>query len=185
MISAVDLRKGTVFIYRDAPFEVIDFQHSLRGRGRGKMWIKMRNLKTGNVLEETFPSEESFAEPDIEVREMQYLYEQADGFEFMDNITFEQFAFVKDSIGAAKWFLKEGMSYKLTLFEGLPLSVDLPASMVLRITETEPAVRGDTVSNVTKRAVLETGLEIKVPLFVEEGDSVKVDTRTLSYLSRA
>lgn len=185
MIEAVELKKGSKILYKGDPFEIIDFQHSIRGRGRGKVWLKMKNLKTGNVLEETFSSEENFELPDIETRDMQYLYEDTDHYTFMDNETFEQYYFPKNAIGDARWFLKEGEKYLIMLYENLPLNIDLPASFNLKIIQTEPAIKGDSVTNVTKQAVLETGLVVKVPLFISEGEIVKVDTRTLEYISRA
>lgn len=185
MISASEFVKGRKIMFKNDPYEIIDFQHSLRGRGRGKIWAKMKNLRTGNVLEESFSSEDKFPEPDMESKDMQYLYEETDFYVFMDSETYEQHRFSKNSIGDSKWFLKEGEIYHIVLFEGNPLSIELPASFVLTITETEPAVKGDTVSNVTKKATLETGLVVKVPMFVEEGESIKVDTRTLAYISRA
>ncbi len=185
VISAVDFRKGLKILYKGVPYEIVDFQHSLRGRGRGKVWARMKNLKTGNVLEETFSSEEQFEVPDLESKDMQYLYSDENNYVFMTTDTFEQFYFPKETIGDAKWFLKEGEIYHIVLWNGMPLSVELPAAVVLKVVETEPAVRGDTVSNVTKKAKLETGLTIKVPLFIKEGDLVKVDTRTMSYISRA
>ncbi|RKZ28864.1 elongation factor P [bacterium] len=185
MIYASDFTKGRKIMYKNDPYEIVDFQHSLRGRGRGKVWAKMKNLRTGNVLEETFSSEDKFEEPDMESKNMQYLYEEADFYVFMDSETYEQHRFDKKSIGDSRWFLKEGETYHIILFEGNPLNIELPASFVLKVTETEPAVKGDTVSNVTKKATLETGLVVKVPLFIEAGEMVKVDTRTLEYISRA
>jgi len=185
MITAGDFRKGTKFLYKNEPYEVIDFQHSLRGRGRGKVWTKMRNLKTGNVLEETFSSSEQFEIPDLADEDMQFLYEAENWYVFMDTNTYEQYRFPKDTVGDGKWFLKEGEIYRIMLWRGQPLAMNLPASFVLKVVETETAVKGDTVTNVTKRAKLETGLEIKVPLFISEGELVKVDTRTFEYISRA
>ncbi len=176
MIEAVELKRGSKILYKDDPFEIIDFQHSIRGRGRGKVWLKMKNLKTGNVLEETFSSEESFEVPDIETRDMQYLYADTDHYAFMDNETFEQYYFPKNAIGDARWFLKEGEQYLIMLYKNLPLNI---------VVQTEPAIKGDSVTNVTKQAVLETGLVVRVPLFISEGEIVKVDTRTLQYISRA
>ncbi len=185
MISAVDFKKGTKILYKGDPYEVVDFQHSLRGRGRGKVWTKMKNLRTGNVLEETFSSEEQFETPDLETKDMQFLYSDEDGYTFMDTQTFEQHSFPKATLEEVKWFLKEGETYRVVLFNGQPLTVDLPASVVLRVVETEPAIKGDTVTNVTKRATLETGLVVRVPIFIEEGELVKVDTRTKEYIGRA
>lgn len=185
MVSASDFSKGTKILYKNDPYEIVDFQHSLRGRGRGKIWAKMKNMRTGNVLEETFSSDDQFQTPDIESRDMQFLYEDGEFCVFMDSETYEQCSFAKDSVGDAKWFLKEGEIYHIVLFEGSPLAVELPASFVLTVAETEPGLKGDTVSNVTKKATLETGLVVKVPLFIETGEKIKVDTRTLEYISRA
>jgi len=185
MLYATDCRKGIKIFYKDDPYEIVDFQHSIRGRGRGKVWLRMKNLRTGNVLEETFSSEQQFDIPDIESRDMQYLYEDTNHYTFMDSKTYEQHSFPKDAVGDAKWFLKEGEGYLIMLFQGSPINMDLPASFNLRVAETVPAIKGDTVSNVTKKATLETGLVVKVPLFIEAGELVKVDTRTLEYLSRA
>jgi len=185
MISAGGFRKGSRFLYKDDPYEVVDFQHSLRGRGRGKIWTKMKNIRTGKTLEESFSSDTQFDEPDLENKDMQFLYEEPETYYFMDTVTYEQFSFPKDSIGDAKYFVKEGETYQILLWRGQPLSVNLSASFVLKIVETEPALKGDTVSNTTKRAVTETGLEIKVPLFIGEGELVKIDTRSLQYISRA
>ncbi|RKZ28033.1 elongation factor P [bacterium] len=185
MIAAVDFKKGTKILYKGDPYEVVDFQHSIRGRGRGKVRARLKNLRTGNVLDESFSSEEQFETPDLENADMQFLYADGDNYVFMDSQTYEQFPFPKESVGDAKWFLKEGEIYHIQLWNGAPLSVELPASFVLKVVETEPAVKGDTVSNTTKKAVLETGLEIKVPLFISEDELVKVDTRTLTYISRA
>jgi elongation factor P len=185
MFTAVDLRKGTKVLFRSDPYEVIDFMHSIRGRGRGKVWLKMKNMRTGSVHEESYSSEEPFDAPDLETRNMQYLYSDPENYTFMDLVTYDQLVFPKDTIGDSKWFLKEGESYVVMLFEENPLTIDLPASYILKIAETEPAMKGDTVSNVTKKATLETGLVIKVPLFIQIGESVKVDTRSLEYQGRA
>ncbi|MCD6595873.1 elongation factor P [bacterium] len=185
MISAVEFRKGTKILYKGDPYEVNDFQRSIRGRGRGKVRAKLKNLRTGNVLDESFSSEMQFEEPDLENSDMQFLYADGDSYVFMDAQTYEQFQFPKTSVGDAKWFLKEGETYHIQLWNSRPLSVELSASFVLKVVETEPSVKGDTVSNTTKKAVLETGLEIKVPLFISVDELVKVDTRTLTYISRA
>ena len=185
MINAGSFRKGSKILYKGDPYDIIDFQHSLRARGRGKIWTKMKNLITGNVQEETFGSDETFKEPDLETRDMQYLYDNEDNYAFMDSETFEQYFYPKSTIGESKWFLKEGEIYRIQLFEGSPLSIEFPASFILKVVETEPGIKGDTVSNVTKKAVLESGLVIKVPLFIKIGDNLKVDTRTLEYISRA
>jgi elongation factor P len=185
MISAGDLRKGTKLMFEGNPHIVVDFMHVKMGRGRPHVKVKMKNLITGGVLEKSFLTTESFREPDLETRTMQFLYSQGDEYHFMDSKTYDQIAVAAELLGNSKWYFKESSEYSVTLYEGNPLSVDLPASVILEVIESEPAVKGDTVSNITKGAKLETGLQIKVPPFVKEGDKVKVDTRTGEYIERA
>jgi len=180
-----DFRKGLKVIYKNEPFEIIDVQMSLRGRGRSKYETRLKNMRTGAVLEDVFTEQDTVDEGDFSANKMQFLYEDSEGFHFMDSDTYEQVAFSSEAIGETKYFLKEGETYSILLLGKEPLSVDLPTGVVLEIAETEPAVKGDTVSNVTKSATTTTGLTIKVPLFVDTGDKVKVDTRTLEYLGRA
>ncbi len=180
-----DFRKGLKLMYKDQPHEIIEVQMSLRGRGRSKFKTRLKNLKNGSVIENVFTEQEQLDEGDFSARDMQYLYSDGEGFHFMDMDTYEQFNFAEEIIGDTKFYLKENQIYPILLFENSPLSVDLPASVIMEIAETEPAVRGDTVSNVTKNAETETGLVVKVPLFVDIGDKIKVDTRSGEYLGRA
>ncbi len=185
MISANDLRKGRKFIYEGSPFIVVDFMHVKMGRGRPHIKVKMKGLLTGQVMEKSFLTTESFDEPDLEERRMQYLYAQGNEYVFMDLTTYDQFSIDAETLGTARWFLMENNEYSISVFEGRPISVDLPASVILTVTESEPAIKGDTVSNVMKSAKVETGLEIKVPLFIKEGDRVKIDTRSGEYIERS
>lgn len=180
-----DFRKGLKLMYKDQPHEIIEVQMSLRGRGRSKFKTRLKNLKNGSVIENVFTEQEQLDEGDFSARDMQYLYSDGEGFHFMDMDTYEQFNFSEEIIGDTKYYLKENQIYPILLFENSPLSVDLPTSVIMEIAETEPAVRGDTVSNVTKNAETETGLVVKVPLFVDIGDKIKVDTRSGEYLGRA
>jgi len=182
--KAADFRKGLKVIYKDQPHEIVDVQMSLRGRGRSKYKTKLKNMRTGAVLENTFTEQDQLDEGEFSARNMQFLYSDNEGFNFMDSQTFEQFTFTQEVIGDARYFLMENNTYPILLLGREPLTVDLPASVVLEITETEPSVRGDTVSNVTKSAKTENGLMVKVPLFIDIGDSIKVDTRTLQYLGK-
>lgn len=185
MYSPSDFRKGLRIVVDDQPYWVVEYQHFKMGRGKANIRTKLKHMKTGAVIEKVFGSNDSFKAPDTQERKMQYLYENAGEFTFMDSETFEQTVIGADSLGDAKWYLIENDEYKVLFLDGQPLSVDLPASVVLEVTYTEPSARGDTVSNVTKPATLSTGLEVKVPPFVKEGDMVKVDTRTGEYLERA
>ena len=185
MYSVSDFRRGLPIVVDDQPYYVVEFQHFKMGRGRANIRTKLKHIKTGAVVEKVFSSNDSFKPPDLENRRMQYLYENAGECTFMDTSTFEQITVSLDSLGDAKFFLLENQEYQVLFLDNVPISVDLPASVILVVTNTEPVVRGDTVSNVTKPATLQTGLVVKVPPFVKEGDKVKVDTRTSEYLERA
>ena len=185
MISAGDIRRGTKLMYEDDPWTVVEFQHVKMARGRPHVKAKLKNLKSGNIIEKSFLTTESFDTPDLVENKMQFLYSQGDEFVFMDSKTFDQFNVDAETLGDARWYLMENEEYGVLLYEGSPMSVNLPSSVILSITDTEPGVKGDSVSNIMKPAVVETGLKIKVPLFVKEGDKVKIDTRTGNYLERS
>jgi elongation factor P len=185
MYSVSDFRRGLPIIVDDQPYYVVEYQHFKMGRGKANVRTKLKHIKTGAVIEKVFGSNDSFKPPDLENRKMQYLYENVGELSFMDSQTFEQIAVPADSLGDAKWYLLENEEYGIQFLDGQAIGVDLPASVVLEVIETEPVVRGDTVTNITKPAKLQTGLEVKVPPFVKEGDRVKVDTRSGDYLERA
>lgn len=185
MISATDFRKGLRVMIEGEPYTIVDFSHVKMGRGRPHTKAKIKHLITGSVLERTFLSSETFELPDLETRRMQYLYNDADGYHFMDSQTYEQTALTESSLGDSRFYLKENEEYTILFFEGKAISLDMPASVVLKVVESEPAIKGDSVTNIQKLAKLETGAEIKVPLFVKEGDKIRVDTRTGEYIERA
>jgi elongation factor P len=185
MYTSSDFRKGLPLMVDGEPYYVVSFQHFKMGRGKANVRTKLKHIKTGAVIEKVFSSNESFKPPDIEKRKMQFLYEDGGQYTFMDAQTFDQVAVPKDALGESSSFLIENDEYPVLFLDNEAISVDLPASVILEVTQTEPAARGDTVSNITKPATLETGLEIKVPPFIKEGDKVKVDTRTGEYLERA
>ena len=185
MYSPSDFRKGLRIVVDDQPFYVVEYQHFKMGRGKANIRTKLKHMKTGAVIEKVFGSNDSFKAPDTQQANMQYLYENDSEFTFMDTQTFEQINIPAENLGDAKWYLIENEEYKVLFLDGIALSVDLPASVILEVVYTEPSARGDTVSNVTKPAKLSTGLEVKVPPFVKDGDKVKVDTRTGEYLERA
>lgn len=185
MISAGDIRKGRRIMYEGAPFIVVDFMHVKMGRGRPHVKAKMKNILTGQVIEKSFLTTENFDEPDMEFRKMQFLYEQGGEYSFMDSQTFEQYAVDSETLGNNRFFLQENQEYQVSFYEGNPLSVDLPASVIMEVIKTEPAVKGDTVTNVMKPATVVSGYEVKVPLFIKEGDKIKLDTRSGDYIERA
>ena len=185
MISATDFRKGLRILIDGEPFVVVDFSHAKMGRGRPHTKVKVKHLITGAVLEKNYLSSENFELPDLENRKMQYLYNDADGYHFMDSKTYDQVALSADSLGDSRLYLKENDEYLILFFEGKAISLDMASSVVLEVVETEPGVKGDSVTNIQKAAKMETGLEIKVPLFIKEGDRIKIDTRTGEYIERA
>lgn len=184
MISVTDLRNGTKVKMDGALWQCIEYQHQKIGRGGAKVVAKFRNLETGVTVERSFNSGEKLEDIYVETKDLQYLYPEGDELVFMDMETYEQFHVPRDISDATK-FLKEGMTVQGAMYNGRPLDITLPASVELKIIETPPGVRGDTVSGGTKPATLETGAVVQVPLFVETGEVIRVDTRSGEYLGRA
>lgn len=184
MYSTSDIRKGLKIELKGEPYEVIDFLHQKYGRGAAHVWTKLKNLLTGAVLEYTFRSGEKIDRPDLATKEVQYIYKEGDQLVFMDLETYEQLYVPAETLDKKAYFLKEGETHKVMIYNGQIIDVNLPAAVVLEVIDTEPGVKGDTVSGATKPATLEGGLVINVPLFINVGDKVKVDTRTFEYLSR-
>ncbi len=185
MISVTDLRSGTKVEMDGGLWEVIDYQHQKIGRGGAKMVAKFRNLETGSIVERSFNATEKLQDIFIEYRTMTFLYANDDQYTFMDNETYEQPTLSRSQIGEGANFLKENTEVTVDYFQGRPLKVTLPNVVELEITRTDPGVRGDTVSGGTKPAELETGATVNVPLFIEQGEVVRVDTRSGEYLGRA
>ncbi|MFH1701467.1 MAG: elongation factor P [Candidatus Zixiibacteriota bacterium] len=185
MITAGDFRKGMRVLVDGEPYIIVDFSMAKMGRGRPHTKAKLKHLITGSVFEKSYLSSENFELPDLENRKMQYLYNDIDGYHFMDSGTYEQSVLSKDNLGDTRFYLMENHEYSILFFEGHPISLDMPASVILEVVDAEPAVKGDTVSNIQKGATLESGLIVKVPLFVKPGDKIKVDTRTGQYIERA
>jgi elongation factor P len=184
MISTADFRNGVVVEMDNNLMEIVEFQHVKPGKGGAFVRTKFKNVLTGRVLEQTFRSGEKFEEARIEERPWQYLYNDGDLFHFMDNETFEQLAVSPKVIGdAAKW-MKENNNVTLVFHRDNVISVKIPAHVVFLITKSDPGIQGDRSSGATKPATLETGANIQVPLFINEGDNVKVDTRTGAYVER-
>jgi elongation factor P len=184
LISTSDFRKGLKLEYKGDPYEIVDFQHVKMGRGGANVKTKMKNLKTGGVVEETIRSGEKFPTPELEEKKMQYLYAQDDLYNFMDQETYEQTSLTAGQLGDAKMFLKENTEVKILYYKGRPLNVELPTFMELVIAKTDPGFKGDTASGGGKPATLETGAVVRVPFHINEGDTVKVDTRTSEYIER-
>jgi elongation factor P len=184
VISTSDFKGGAKLELDGDPYVIVDYQHVKPGKGGAFVRTKMKNLKTGNLLERTFRSGEKFEQPDLLEREMQFLYVQGDEYHFMDANTYEQLFLSSEQLGPSKDFLKENMISKILFFRGKPLGVDLPLFVELKIVETAPGIRGDTATGGTKIAKLESGGTVKVPLYIEEGTVIKVDTRTGTYVER-
>jgi elongation factor P len=184
MISVTDLRPGTKVRMDGGLWQCVEYQHLKLGRGGAKVVAKFRNLETGVTVERSFNSTEKLEDIFIETRNLQFLYREGEDLVLMDLETYEQFHIPESSVEQAR-FLKEGMTVVGDLYQGRPLSLTLPYTVELKVVETPPGVRGDTVSGGTKPATLETGAVIQVPLFVEVGEVVKVDTRTGEYIGRA
>ena len=184
MYSTTDFRKGLKIEIDGTPFEIIEFQHFKPGKGGAMVRTKLRNILNGRVLDNTFRSGEKVERPNLESRDMQFLYHEGEQLVFMDMTTYDQMHMDAEATDGKANYLKDGQECRVLLYNEKPLDIEIPASLVLEVTETEPGAKGDTVSNVTKPATLETGGVIQVPIFVNIGDRVKVDTRTNGYLSR-
>lgn len=185
MLSTTDFRRGLKIELDGTPFEIVEFQHVKPGKGGAFIRTKLKNMLNGRVVENTFRSGEKMEKPDMENTEVQYLYKDGAGFVFMDMGSYEQFTVDAEQMGPKGGYLLDGMELTMLLYKGKALDVDLPTSVVLEVTHTEPGIKGDTVSGSTKPATLQTGITVNVPLFVNEGEKVKVDTRTGDYLGRA
>ena len=184
MISAGDLRKGTTFEHEGQVYTVIDFLHVKPGKGAAFVRTKLRNVISGGVTDTTFNPTAKLQEAIIERKEMQYLYEDSGLYYFMDTETYEQEPLNRDQLGDALMFVKENMNVKVLSYKGNVFGVEPPTFVELEITETEPGFKGDTATGATKPAIVETGAQVAVPLFVEIGQKIKIDTRTGEYLSR-
>jgi elongation factor P len=185
MYSTSDFRKGLKIELEGKPLIIVDFLHVKPGKGGAFIRTRLKNMESGQVLEKTFRSGEKVDRPDLLEREMQYLYQDAEGYCFMDNDNYEQIFIDEDHLGDSKSFLKENIDVKVLMFNNKPIGIELPIFVQLQITQTDPGVRGDTATGATKPATLETGVVIQVPLFINQGDSVKIDTRTGEYVERA
>jgi elongation factor P len=183
-ISTSDFRKGLRIELEGEPYVIIDFLHVKPGKGGAFVRTKLKSLVSGNVIDRTFRSGEKIKSPALEEKNMQYLYREGERFYFMDSETYEQFSLTEDHLAENKDFLQENIEVKILFHNNQPIGVELPIFVVLKIVQTEPGVKGDTASGGSKPATLETGALIQVPLFLNVGDIIKVDTRTGEYIER-
>ena len=185
MISSTDFRTGLTIEFDNGVWQIVDFQHVKPGKGAAFVRTKIKNVQTGAVVERTFNPNEKMPAAHIETRAMQFLYETDGVYTFMDNESYEQMEISKAQLGDALNYLTENMDINLQTFKGAIMGIALPNAVTLKITECEPSVKGDTATGATKLATLETGYVVKVPLFINEGDVLRIDTRTGNYIERA
>lgn len=184
MITSNDLRPGMKILLDAAVYQVVEYQHHKPGKGGAIVRIKLRNLKTGAVVDRTLRPEEKVPLAEIEERKMQFLYRQEEMFHFMDTSNYEQISLRSNQLGSATNYLKEGDTISIQFHDEEPVDVVLPIFVELKVTKTDPGVRGDTASGGSKPAMMETGMVIQVPLFIDVGDKLRVDTRSGTYVER-
>jgi elongation factor P len=185
MISTNDVKPGMALDLDDGVFQIVEYQHVKPGKGKAFVRTKLKNLQTGAVVDRTFRADEPVQQAVIDRRDHQFLYQDDLGFHFMDGETYAQMTLQQDQMGPAVDYLVEGATVLLGIYQERPITIDLAASVELEVVIAEPGVKGDRVSGATKPVTTETGLVVQVPLFVEQGDRIKVDTRTGDYITRA
>ena len=184
MYTTTDFRKGLKIEINGEPYVIVDFQHVKPGKGGAFVRTRLKSLVSGNVIDQTFRSGDRVDKPDLEEREMQFLYEAEGEFHFMDTQTFEQLFLTADHLGESKDYLKENLVIKALFHNRRPIGIEVPMFVELKVVRADPGVRGDTATGATKPVTLESGAVIQVPLFVEEGDTLRIDTRTRAYITR-
>jgi elongation factor P len=184
MYTTTDFRKGLKVEIEGEPYLIVDFQHVKPGKGGAFVRTRLKSLITGNVIDQTFRSGDRVDKPDLEEREMQFLYEAEGEYHFMDTKNYEQLFLTVDQLGEGKGYLKENLVIKALFHNGKPIGIEFPNFVELKVIQTEPGVRGDTATGATKPATLESGAVIQVPLFVESGEAIRIDTRTHEYIER-
>jgi elongation factor P len=184
MIDSGELRKGLTIELEEKLYQVLDYQHIKMGRGSAQIRLRLRDIRSGHNIERSFQASEKFTRARLDYRPMQYLYNEGDLYYFMDEETFEQTPITTDQLGDILDYLKEGMSLEVSSYKGKLVGVELPITVELEVVETGPGFKGDTATAGNKPAKLETGITIQVPLFINNGDVIKVDTRTGEYLER-
>jgi len=184
MASISDYRRGMAIMYNNEIYLITEFQHVTQSRGRAMIRTKLKNVKTGRVIDNTFRMTDKVEQVRLDEKEMQYLYNDNENFYFMNMETYDQIPIAEDLLGDQKRFLKEGMMAKLVFHGNIPITLELPTTVDLKVIQAEPAVRGDTAGNLTKQVTLETIAKVEVPPFIEEGEIIRIDTRTGVYVSR-
>lgn len=185
MYRTTDFRKNLKLEIEGKPYVIIDFQHINPGKGSAFVRTKMKNLETGQVLERTFKAGvDTFNIPDVEQKEFEYTYSDNEGFHFMDQKTFESIQLNPDQVGDSKDYLQEGIKIEILFYNSRPIALELPNFVNLKVTQTDPGLKGDSAAGGMKKAILETGLQVSVPLFIKEGELLKIDTRTGEYVER-
>lgn len=184
MITPNNFRFGTVILLDGQLYSVVSFMHVKPGKGGAYVRTKLRRMSDGNIIERTFRSEEKIEDVRLETRQMQYLYRDGDIYYFMDTETFEQIPINAKHLGDNVWFIVEGSTVQMQFFQGEPIGIELPPAVEIEVESAEPGLKGDTATSATKPAKLVTGYVLQVPLFIEPGDKIKVDTRTGEYLER-
>jgi elongation factor P len=184
MYSTAEFKRGLKIELDGTPFIIVDFQHVKPGKGGAFVRTKLKNLLNGRVVDQTFRSGEKVEKPDLMERNMQFLYREGDRYCMMDNETYEQIMLTEDQVGEARLFLIENMNVDVLFFNQEPIALELPTFVELEVAQTEPGVKGDTAAGGSKPATLESGATVQVPLFINEGDRLKVDTRTGTYIER-
>lgn len=179
-----DLKVGTVISHDGAPYQIIKSDHSKQARSAAVLRTKMKNLITGQVLEQTFQSSDSIQPADLSVKKANFQYRDEDVFTFMDNETFDQFQLSHDAVDDLENYITEGEDADVMYYEGKPVGVTIPPKVVLEVVESPPGIKGDSASNVTKKVKLETGYELNVPLFINKGEKIRVNTETGEYVER-
>jgi elongation factor P len=185
MISTGELKRGITVEIDGTLYQIVEFQHIKMGRGSAQVRMKLRNVRRGDLIEKTVQAGERFQRARLDHRNVQFMYRDGTHYHFMDTATYDQLSLDEDLLGDAVSYLTDGMVVQLDEYEGEPIGVELPASVVLKVTEVEFGIKGDTATGATKPATLETGLRLNVPLFVHHGDRIRVDTRSGEYLERA
>lgn len=185
MVSTNQFKIGMTIEIDNSIFEIVDFQHVKPGKGGAFVRTKLKNIKTGAVLDKTFRAGEKFELAHLRRRRMQYLYSDGNAHHFMDNETYDQLTLPAEQVMETLKYLKEGMVVEVVMYEGHPIEVEVPTFVELKVAATEPGVRGDTATGGSKPATLETGAIVQVPLFIQVGDTVKIDTRSGAYITRA
>jgi elongation factor P len=186
MYQTTDFRKGLKIELEGKPYLIVEFQHVNPGKGSAFVRTRLKNLETNQVIEKTFKAGvDTAGKPDMEEREMEFNYSDMDGFNFMEQTTFEMIHLSNDQVGDNKNYLQEGIKVYVLYYNGLPIAIELPNFVNLKVVSTDPGLKGDTAQGGNKKAILETGLQVNVPLFIKEGEVLKVDTRTGEYIERA